>query len=343
MNEYKFSVPEATSLLVNLLCSKLFLLAPADFTKTSGSGAVICVLFVFFVAFLFFHIYTKSNCTNILSRIKNHTVKKAFGIITSILLLFSGAVCLNLLVYFTKTASLSASPLSFITIPFAVSMLLGAISGIKSIGKLHGFFVPVLYVALIFLVASGYKSFDFTNLTPVFGKGISAVFGNGFFLLSNLFEILIFLFLPRHINGSFRRVGFLSLSISLVLYLVTVSAFVLTDGKTLDLPLFSVIQSGPFRRTDSAFLLLFSLSGMLYLSSLLYFSVHIFADTLKISDKKFLFMPFGLILISFSGISFFNQSGQKLLSFFSRLMWIVPFLLPLIFTFSRRDSHKKAD
>ena len=120
--------------------------------------------------------------------------------------------------------------------------------------------------------------------------------------------------------------------ISLLIYLATVSAFLLTGGNSPDLPLLSVIQAGHFRRTDSIFLLLFALSQMLYLSTVLYFAVQIFCDSFNISQKKLQIMPFALILISFSGISFFNSGGQKLLSALSKGLWTITFLVPLIFS-----------
>ena len=328
MTDYKFSAFEAKALMINLLCSKLFLLCPADFTEASGSGALISVLLVYLIAFLFFGIYTKSD-----KEITLPVIKKGFGVIVSFLLLFSGAVTLNLLVYFSKITAYPNSPLAYLTVPFAVCMLLSSASGIKCIGKLHGFFVPVIYILLVFLTVSSYNAFDFTNLTPVLGKGIPYVLKSGLFLLSSLFEVVIFLFLKQHIKGSYKKTVFSSLLISLLLYLVTISAFLLIGGKTPDLPLLSVIQSGSFRRTDSVFLLLYSISGMLYLSSVLYFAVHIFADSFSICEKKALTVPFGLILTAFSGISFFNRNGQIFLSALSRWLWLIPFVLPLIFRF----------
>lgn len=340
MNEYKLSTKEATALIVNLLCSKLFLLCTSDFTKISGSGAIISVLFVYGLEFLFFSFYIKNNNTkNILDRINSSFVKKIFSLLTVMLLIFSGSVSLNLLVYFSKMTALLNSPLSFLTLPFAVCMIFAAGSGLKCIGKLNGFFVPLLYVTLFTLLVFSYNSFDFTNLTPIFGKGFINVFGKSFFLLSNLFEFLILLYIPQNIKGSFKKTGFSALIISLAIYIVTICSFLLIGGKTSDLPLLSVIQSGAFRRTDSIFLLLYSLSGMLYLSTLLYFAIHIFCFAFKINEKKALLLPFALILISFSSINFFNSNGKEFLSLFSRWLWIFPVALPLIFTFFKEKQQ----
>lgn len=339
-NEYKLSDSEASLLLVNLLCSKLFLLTSGDFVSVSGSGALISVSLVFSASFLFFYIYTKKSVyQDILHCINSTPVKKIFGIVSSFLLIFSGSASLNLTAYFSKVTAFTSSPLSFLTIPFAVCMIFAASSGLKCIAKLNGFFTPVLYAALIILICFSYNSFDFTNLTPVFGKGFVSVFGNGFFLISNLFEFLILLYLPKNLKGSFKKVGFCSLLISFIIYLVAVSAFLLIGGKSPDLPLLSVIQSGHFRRTDSAFLLLFALARMLYLSTVLYFSVRIFCESLNITKKNLLVIPFALILISFSGISFFNSGGQMLLSFFSKWLWAIPFLIPIILTVIK-EKHR---
>lgn len=316
---------------MNLLCSKLFLLCPYSFTSLSGSGAIFSVLLVFIIAFLFFAIYTKNKPSFINDRIKTPALKGFFGTVSSIFLLLSGTVTLSLVIYFTKMTSLSSSPLSFITVPFAVCMLCAAYPGLKCLGKLHGFFCPMLYILLAVLVLFCIPEFDFTNLTPIFGKGFINVFLKGFFMLSNLFEILIFLYLPPYVKGSYKKTVFSSLGISLVLYLLAVSAFLLIGGKTPDLPMFSVIRSGLLKSLDSVFLILYTISSMLYLSAVLFFSTKIFADSFEIKQAKNLIIPFGLILISFSSISFFSSYGQKFLSALSRFLWAIPFLLPFLF------------
>ncbi len=345
MTTYKLSGFEATVLIINLLCCKLFLLTPLIFTENSGSGALITVCFIFVLAFLVFGIYVKkSGGKPVFSLIGNPFVRAVFGALSCLLLVFCGAVTFSRILYYAKAMAYPKTPLVFLALPLGISSVLCARTGLKSVGKTHGFFVPLLYAVLIVLVLLSAKSFRFTGLTPVLGKGFYAVFGSGFFLLSSLFESLVLFYLPAFTNAPIKKVGFSALSASFAYYLFVIGGFLLIGGKAQTLPLFSVIRASFFSRTDSLFLLLYATAGMLYLASVIYFSAFIFAKTFKVPHVKPLIIPIALIILSFAEISFFNPEEQFVIQNMQKILWVIPFLLPVCFAcFKPQAKHKKED
>lgn len=329
MNTAKISELEAIALYVNLFCTKLFLITPKDFVDLTGSGAIVFVIFLFAFSFLLFSFYIKKNAFRL-------TESKVFLVIISILLIIYGAVTLSQFVYYAKVIWFIKSPLSFITIPFAVCMILASKNGISTLGKINGFFVPILYSAIIFLILTSSKAFDFTSLTPVLGKGINMLKGTPF-LLSSLFEFVLLLFVPKISDISHKKIGFSALSVSAVIFIFVIGCYLLAGGNTKDLPLLYVIRSGFLGKSDSLFLILYAVSGFLFLSSILNFSCISFCEAFKIKEEKNVLYPISLILISLSGITFFSPDGKLFLKFFSSILWTFPFIFPVLFVMFKKE------
>ena len=339
MSEYKLSFKESVALYVNLFCSKLLLSTPLDLTERLGQGAVISIIFSFAVTILFFLLYTKNTNKDFISLIKNPFLKKGIATLLVVILIFCATTTLSLLTYYVKKLAYPSSPLAFLTIPFAVCMLYPAYFGLKSIAKLNGFFVPIIFVSLSLLVFLSFAEFDFTLLAPIFSKGAKSIIQSVFFMLSSLFELVLLLLAPKITKASFKKVGITSLLISCALYVLVIASFILLGTKASPLPVFTIIHSGFFSRADILFIIAYAISGMLYLATLLYFSSHIlscvFAPYLK---QKFVF-PLGLIIISLSSISFFSEMGQSFLNLVSKVLWIIPFVLPLFFIFKKENKQ----
>ncbi len=329
MNTSKISDKEAIAIFVNLFCTKLFLITPKDFVDLTGSGAIVFVIILFAFSFLLFSLYIKKNAFRIIEN-------KIFLLILSILLTVYGAITLSQFVYYAKVIWFIKSPLSFLTIPFAACMILASQNGLKTIGKINGFFVPILYSAIILLGLTSSKAFDFTSLTPVLGKGINMLKGTAF-LLSSIFEFVLLLFLPKISENSYKKIGFSALSLSAIIFIFVIGCYLLAGGNAKDLPLLYVIRSGFLGKSDSLFLILYAVSGFLFLSSILNFSCISFCKAFKIKEEKSILYPISLILISLSGITFFSPEGKEFLKIFSSLLWAFPFLFPVLFIIFKKE------
>ena len=326
----KISETEAVAIFINLFCAKLFLITPKDFVDLTGSGAIIFVVILFALAFIFFSLYIRKNAFRIAE-------SKTFLIIISSILIVYGAITLSQLVYYAKVIWFIKSPLPFLTIPFAVCMVLAALHKFCTIGKINGFFVPIIYISVILITLTSYKAFDFTSLTPVFGKGGMNMIKSTGLLLSSVFEFILLLFLPQITDGSHKKTGFLALLFSSVIFVFVIGCYLLAGGDAKDLPLLYVIRSGFLGKSDSMFLILYAVSGFLYLGSILTFASLAFCKAFKINDQKNITLPLSLIIISLSGITFFSPEGKLFLKIFSSVLWAFPFLIPVIFIIFKRE------
>ncbi len=326
----KISRFEAVSLTVNLLCCKLFLLTPSFFIENAGSASLLTVLMIYAIALLFFLFFKKRTDSNLFSLMPSSFLKRLFHFTALLLTLFCCTVNLSLLIYFLKLLAFPRSPFLFLAIPFGLGMIVCAKGGIQSIGKTNGFFVPILFGVLLLLLALHLKKFSFFNLFPFFGKGVSETFVSGIFMLSSLFEILILFYLTEDYNGNISAVAFPSLFISALLYLFVIGATLLTDTSRTLPAVFTVMQTGLFGRSDGLFLILYTLSGLLYLSSMLFFATRMFQKAFLTPHWKPLCTPLALLCIAFSEITFLNPEGQAFLKHAGLFLWLIPFLIPLI-------------
>lgn len=332
MGDCKLSNTEAIALFVNLFCAKLFLITPKDFTDLLGPGAILFIIVMYLITFLLYWFYTSKNISKIFC-------SKMFLTVLSFVLIIYGAIILSRFVYFTKTVWFLRSPLAFITLVFGACMMIASKNSLKTLGKINGFFVPILYLLVIVLIGTSIKAFDLTFLTPILGKGFPTMAKASIFLLSSMFEFVLLLFLPEITNKFDKKTGFSVLGISLFLYLVVIFAYLLVGANSKNLPLLYVIQSGLLSKSDSLFLIIYAISGFLYLSSIVHFSAMFFCSAYEIKDSKAVVYPVSLIIISLSGITFFNPKAQLFLKGLSSFLWVIPFLLPIIFL--RKDNNNK--
>ena len=321
---------EAVSVMVNLLCCKLFMLTPAFFIQNAKSAALLTVLCIFIIAFLFFFIFQrKANC-DLFSKIHSTILKRLFHFISLVLILFCCTVNFSLLIYFFKLLAFPRSPYLFLAIPFALSIIVCAKGGIKNVGKTNGFFVPFIFVVLLIMLVSQYKNFSFSNLFPFFGKSISQTAFSIIYMLSALSEILIIFYLAPYCESDIYTVAKPALCISCIIYLVVIGTVLLMENFGYTPAVFSIMRNGFSGRTDGVFLFLCALSGMLYLSALLYFTVDIFHNTFGTDKNAPLLIPFTLLIITFSEITFLNPEGQNFLKQAGIFLWLFPFIVPLL-------------
>ncbi len=346
MNSTKnISRTQGICLGVNLLCNKLFLLTPAFFIGNAGSGALFSVLTVYAIAFLFFSLFFKKTDGDLFALMKKMWFQRTFHFLSFLLTLFCCVVNFSLLIYFLKATVFPKSPYLFLALPFALCMGVCAKNGMKSVAGTAGFFVPFLFTIPLLLLATTVKNFDLTQLFPLFGKGVKAIFLNGVFMLSSLFEVLVLFYLPafypkQKLAGIVRP----TLAISCLLYLLIIGSVLLLGNSHTAGHAFSLLQTGFSGRNDGIFLLIYTLSGMLYLASMLFFSAEMFQKAFPLPTKNVLFLPLTLLIVLYSEITFLNQEGQAFLKNAGLMLWLMPFSVPFLFLlFAKNKKELKHD
>lgn len=320
---------EAVAVAVNLICAKTFLMVPVYFKRLTESGSLITVLYVFTLAAVFLFIYLFSG--------KIRIPKFLYPLIAVLMIL----VCsINLFEYSTTVSSLffRTTPLFIIFLFFTLAMIIGAYA---DIGKLNLFFVPVIYITAFIMLLFTFSDGNYYYLFPIFGKGFDAVFSDGFFMLSSLFEVVILFFIPHMLEDKkeVKKVTAYTLIFSFVIYLIITAGCLITVHTDLPencfSPLFLILRQIKlgtyFQHPDTAFLIIYFLSAFLYLSGMLYFASHILSKTCRKLSKKMFLIPLGIVIFIL-GIN--GENLMSVTSYLNKALWIVPFIFPV---FARRS------
>lgn len=328
--------------MTNLLCNKLFVLAPYYLKLTSGNSAFIAILLFYVVAFVLFRL-----CINLYPQKKDlldvtqyKSQRLIIGVIVSLAFCIVTTLTLRQFSEGIKVMTMRKSPVSFIGGIFGFAMIFGATCGIKSIAKTNNFFVPFIYAAAILLTLATINKNDLLGIFPIFGYGLNVIIPKGFIILSMLFETIVFFILPPNLYepNDIKKIGNYSFLFSLVIFITIGGIYCIITPPSSNFesyePFFRLIKQielGNFlQRFDSLFLILYCLSAFLYLSTSLYFSTYIFTKTFKLSETKFLVAPIGTLIICCSFINYLQEYMFNVIEKIYYILWIIAFIIPYI-------------
>ncbi len=290
---YKLKKREGIYLMINLLCAKLFLLTPYLFKRAAVTNVALIVAAVFLPHLIVF-----------LLKGREAERKKPGKIILFVIWAFL-TLYLSFTVYeyagVIKEMFFNRTPIWFTVLLLAAGMIYTSSRGLKAIGRLCGFFVPLVYFVCALLVTLAFKNFNPRLLLPFFGS-TKALLKHGAVLFAVPGECIIYYLLPPVLENKkdFKSIFYTSFSISFVLFLIVCLSFVMAgfDSSRI-MPMFMLIRlikiKSFFQRIDLVFLLLFSISVFLYLSAILYFACKCFCDSTGAGNEKFLTLPVGTI------------------------------------------------
>ncbi len=344
MTNYKLETPEAVLLLTGLLSSKLFLITPVYFDRVAGSGALVALVYYFALAgaaLLFStHIYKKHPGLDLLDLCKSKALRYFLGNIITITLILASAITFRQYTDSLREIMLPDSPVYFVGALIATGMIIGAYSGLKAVAKTHSFFIPIIVIITAALLLLAFPEYRISSLSPILGKGAYRIFIHGLFLLSTLFDMIFFFFLPPFLRKTeaFTKVGITSYLITFVFYAAVIAVYTVTGSGSFTPdaypPVFGVIRLikiGTFmERPDSVFLIFYSLSALLYLSASLFFTSRIFAKANGIKHQKEITVPIGIIIYSVGVINIISENIYSVSQSVGMFMWAVPLILPFI-------------
>lgn len=340
---------EAIVILINALCSRIFINFPRPFTESAGNAAWIQIIYVCIVVIIIFSIIQKlfSNFEGLdIIDVGEYALgtlgRYILGIPIILILLFIGSVILREYSENMKIISLPTSPISFVMLFFIIGMISGAFTGIEAITRFHILVVPIITVAYLVILFGVTKYIDITNFFPILGNGPKAIFGDGLIKISLfsplLYLLLIIPYLKTHKN--FKMAGYMTLLFSSTLFILGTIAYIgifpYNTSVELFLPTFELarlVDYGRFfQRLESIFMLSWATSGLMYLSVILFFIVNTFKKVFKLDYYKPLILPFSVLIFS---LSIFppNLMTSIILEtkYYTMISWIITMLLPLLF------------
>jgi spore germination protein (amino acid permease) len=350
---------EAVTLLINMICTKVFLNFPRTVAESAGTASWILVLYVSIITFgLFFIIsklYSRFEGKDLLD-IGEHAAGKAGLIITGltilVFLIYITSVILREFAEDMKIIIFTVSPISFVTLIFLAGMIAGAYFGIEAIVRFHAIIVPIIATGYLIIIIAVLPLGDYTNLLPILGNGALEIFGKGFMKISFFSELLLlFLIVPFiKTNKNFKNIGYAALGFSTFFLLLSAPVFIsiIPYPTSLEsfLPIYQLarlINYGRFfQRIESLFVLIWAAAAMLYLTTSFFFIVYVFKKTFKLEYYKPLIIPFAIIIFTLSLLPQNLTTVVKLeTKYFRNISWIVTFGFTIVLLIIARAVKRK--
>ncbi|MGE5612990.1 MAG: GerAB/ArcD/ProY family transporter [Bacillota bacterium] len=312
-NRLKFGVWESVTLLMNLICSKIFLSYTRLTIEDAGNAGWLSSLVSCITAVLIFTILLKlhkrfenSDILDIAEVAGGKFLRMAMGLVISAILFIITVTVLREYSEDIKVIVLTLSPLSYVMIFYAIGMVVGCLLGIEAIVRFAAIAIPVIASGYILIILGVIPHMDYTNLFPILGTGPEDIVVNGIIRSSVFMELLAIFLLPPFLENykNVRRVAYIVFGFS-SFFLITASlTYIMANSypSSLEpfLPIYymaRLVNLGRFfERIESLFVVIWSISALLYLSASFYFMVYAFAKAAGLKYIRPLILPFMIIV-----------------------------------------------
>lgn len=294
---------EATFLLLIVMLSHIILNLPNTIIKSTGSSAIINVLYISVLTILFFLVINKlfspfpgKDIIDISEFVGGRFLKLLTCTIYTIYLLFAASILIvdfseMLRIIYFQNAKTFIISLIFIMVTVIANKI-----GFKNIIKANTLFLPIILVTVVFIFGASLKGINYQRLFPIMGYGVNETFISG---ISNVYSFagLIILYLMKPSlkdEKKFKKIGLTAIIISAAYLLLSVSALLflfpfLTEGvETLSVYMSTrAIQLGSvFQRTDAIFILIWIFTFLSYLSVVIGYIAKINKKTFSLSNSS---------------------------------------------------------
>ncbi len=314
-NKIKFGKWEAITLLINLICAKIFLFYPRMTIEDAGTAGWILSIFSSVVTFILFFIFMKlyarfegKDILDIAEHLGGKPIKLLFGITMAGAMLFSEIIVIREFSEDVKVISLPLSPLSFIMVLFTIGAVLGSMLGIEAIVRLNAIVLPIISAAYIIILLGVMPQMELNNIFPILGTGMKDIFRNGLFRVSVFAELLAIFLLPPFLgdNKKVRNTGYITLGLCSFFLLVSSLTYILTFSYPSSLEPFNPIYQMArlinlgrfFQRIESIFVFIWAMAALLHITSVFYLSVYVIAKSTGLKYMRPLIMPVAVIMFS---------------------------------------------
>ena len=362
-NRIRFGKWEAVTLLINLICTKIFLYFARMTVEDAGTAGWVLTIYVSLLSVLFYFILIRfmgkfegKDLIDIAGIAGGKIVRMITGLIVTITLFYLSATVLREFAEDMKTVSLPTSPISYIMLIFLIGVVAGSFLGIEAIMRYHAIIVPIIAVGFLIILLGVVPKMELTNVLPILGNGVYDIFGKGFFKVSAFGELLILFLLPPFMDShkNVRTAGYAAIGFSSFFLITGSLAYILTfpypSNLESFLPIYQMsrlINLGRFfERIEAVFVFIWAMAAFVYLTAIFYFMVYTFARTAGLKYMRPLILPFGVMVFS---AAFIPQNLMTVVSmntqFFSKIAWLVTFVFTaaILITASLRKHSEKEE
>lgn len=339
---------EGVSLLILAMCTQIFVNMPRSVAEAAGTAGWLLTVYVSLIAFILLLVITRMysrfegmDLLDISEYAIGNIGRIIVGSIIYLYLMFIISVVLREYSENVKIIDLTESPISFVTMFYAVGMIVGAYAGIEAIARLAAIGVPVITVGYVIIAVSVSQHSDFSRIMPILGLGPNKIFVEGLSKVS-IFSGLLALFLIAPFlktRDSFKRVGYIGLGLSAVFLTLSALVYLLVypypTALENFLPMYQLarlVSYGRFfQRIESLFMIVWVTAALLYLSFALFLAVYLFSKTFKLKYYRPLIIPFAIITYTLSLLPPNLVTAISLeTSVFRNLAWMVTYGLTIL-------------
>lgn len=348
MDKIRFGRVEAIFIIVSGMSIQLFLGFARRMAESGGTAGWMIPLYTSILALILFFfiskLYTSFEGKDIIdvSQIAGGSFGRILvGLIFIIDYTFILAIMLRIFGEDIKIFALNNSPLSFVIMFFILVMVIASYVGIEAVVRLNALIMPIVIIGFIIVAFGNVKYFDTTNLLPIFGEGLYKVFIKEVSRMSiySAFSFIFFMVPFIGKNKDFKSIGYWSLIItSIVLTFGTLVCFMVVPYPTsLEnfvpyLHLARYVNYGRFfQRIESIFVLIWTMSVLVYLSAGMFFLVYMIKKTFRLEYYRPLILPIAITIFT---LSFIPQSLMAAVmlegEIIRKFAWIVTFVVPIV-------------
>ncbi len=343
-NKIRFGRWEAITLLINLLCTKIFLYYNRMTVEDAGTAgwllSAVSSLSALVMLIVLLRLYKRFGDSDILDIAEiggGKTLKILTGAVITAGLFFLTVIVIRKFTEDMKIVSLPVSPLSYVMFFFIIGIVTASFFGIEAILRYHAIVVPVIASGYILILLGVIPEIDISNMLPVLGTGIEDIVKKGF-IRSSIFGELIVLFLLPPFLGSYSKVrsaGFIAFAFSAFFMIAGSLTYILSMPYPLGLepflPVYNMtreINLGRFsQRIEAIFVFIWAMAALMYLTATFYFMVHTFVKTAGLKHTRPLILPFAVIVFSAAFIPDNLMSVIKIeTNFTNNFAWLITFV-----------------
>lgn len=354
---------EAIFLVVMIMINHIILNLPKVLLDSCGSSTLLNIVFVTMITLCIVYFISKiskhfpsMDILDISEFLGGKLLKNIIGILFMIYFLFSSSIFLRSFCESVKIIYFPSTPVILLILLFIIGIVFTNRLGMQSIVRANLIVIPAILFSIIFIFFANMENFTVQRMFPLFGNGVSTTFFSG---ISNLFAfggISLLYFIPPRLKDSkeFKKVAMTSIILSAIWLLFSVATllFIFPSVMTTDeiLPLYLAsrfIEFGRFfQRLDAVFLLIWIVSIMSYLSTLLAFVINIFRKItsfqypyITIYGGSIIIFLLSLIPQNYAQIHFLETTIYKYIVI--GLVFMISLIVLILATLKIQKQHKK--
>ena len=355
MDNSKLENIEAIAFLTLISINGMVLSTSQAIIRTCSSASIITSFIVSLLAIvvvlilsLFAKNFSGKSLLDISDFLGGKILKFSVGIIFIVYFTFRASLFLKKICDCLQTIYSPMTNIIFISLLFCIATGIVIFLGNNCIFKTAVLVLPLMLASVVLIFVGNGKNFDFTNIFPILGNGITSTFLSGLSNIYAFYGLAYLLFVPQKLKHpeNFRKICLIAIILSSCFLLFSCGNILFLFGEKFSnselFPLYISVRSIEFGT-----FLLFCVLGFIPIFSInAYIVIDIFKNITNISNEKPIIFAY---LLSIFGITMCYKLNSTILfletTISKSLLLIIGILLPfliLIFANIKKKFMKKA-